>query len=193
MCRSFLDVPVSAEKVDRLLHRARQAPSAGNAQGWAFVVLEGPEQTGTFWEHAAAPRWQADPSLPGLLRAPVVILALSGREIYVERYREPDKSPTGDQTRAKDRVASWDTPYWTVDTAFAVMLLLLGATAEGLGALFFRLHGDRQALLDALRVPPGWDPIGAVALGWPDPDDQPATSAARGRRPWADVVHRGRW
>ena len=37
-----------------------------------------------------------------------------------------------------------------------------------------------------------YSPIGAVALGWPAPDE-PSPSLARGRRPLDDVVHRGRW
>ncbi len=42
MCRNFSDRPVPPRVVDRLLDRARRAPSAGHTQGWAFLVLEGP-------------------------------------------------------------------------------------------------------------------------------------------------------
>ena len=57
-------------------------------------------------------------------------------------------------------------PYWLVDSSFTVMLLLLAATDEGLGALFFRLHRDPARLLEALGVPEGKQLIGAVALGY---------------------------
>ncbi|HYA44418.1 MAG TPA: nitroreductase family protein, partial [Acidimicrobiales bacterium] len=52
MCRSFVDEPVSAETLERALELATHAPSAGNTQGWAFLVLNG-ESRDTFWRHAA--------------------------------------------------------------------------------------------------------------------------------------------
>lgn len=188
MCRDFLDRPVDGAIVDRLLDRARRAPSAGHAQGWAFVVLEGPEQTWRFWAHDAEPAWLARPTHPGLLRAPVIVLPLAHRQAYVDRYAEADK-----RAGTAKGPGTWEVPYWLVDTSFATMLLLLGAVEEGLGALLFALHADPADLLDALEVPPGWEPLGAVALGWPAPGDRATPSAARGRRPAGEVVHRGRW
>lgn len=187
MCRDFLDRPVPTETVDRLLAQARRAPSAGHTQGWAFVVLEGADQTATFWSHDAEAAWLRDPTHPGLLRAPVIIVPLAHEQSYIDRYAEPDKraGPGGP--------AVWDVPYWLVDTAFATMVLLLGASDEGLGALFFALHRDPYKLLAALGVPDGWQPLGAVALGWPAPGARPSASAGRGRRPVDSVVHRGGW
>ncbi len=167
MCRDFLDRPLPAGTVDRLLVQARRAPSAGHTQGWAFVVLEGAEQTAMFWSHDADPAWLADPNHPGLLRAPVIIVPLASEAAYVERYAEADK-------RAGGGPEVWDVPYWLVDTAFATMVLLLAATDEGLGALFFALHAEPAGLLGALGVPDGWQPLGAVALGWPAARASPA-------------------
>jgi nitroreductase len=185
MCRTFLDRPVPAEKLDRALALAARAPSAGNTQGFAFVVLEG-EQVGGFWEHTADQRWLGAPDHPGLLRAPVIVLPLASRAAYEQRYAEPDK-------RNARGPRGWDVPYWAVDTAFATMLLLLGLEAEGLGALFFALHRPPGPLLDDLGVPPGWEPIGAVATGWRSPDDRPSTSARRPRKTLGQLVHRGHW
>ncbi|MDQ6837011.1 MAG: nitroreductase family protein [Actinomycetota bacterium] len=188
MCRDFLDRPLPVATVDRLLAQARRAPSAGHTQGWAFVVLEGAQQTATFWTHDADPSWLARPTHPGLLRAPVIIVPLANEAAYVKRYAEADKQGIG-----RPGPTTWDIPYWLVDTAFATMVLLLGATEEGLGALFFALHADPSGLLGALGVPEGWQPLGAVALGWPGPARRPATSAMRGARPVDQVVHRGGW
>lgn len=185
MCRDFSADPVAPEVVDRLLDRARRAPSAGHTQGWAFVVLEGPAQTRRFWAANADPEWLARPTLPGLVRAPVIVLPLSSARAYEDRYAEPDKS--GSPLTV--------VPYDRVDLSFAVMLLLLGAVAEGLGALFFRLReGADERLRREFDVPDDWRPLGAVALGHPSPDGTgPAGSAARGRRPLGDIVHRGGW
>lgn len=187
MCRRFLPTPVAPDVLDRALALAVRAPSAGNTQGWAFVVLEGP-QTSTFWRHQAEPSWLAHPTRPGLLGAPVIILPLASQDRYVERYSEPDKASVG-----AAQVGRWQVPYWLVDTSFATMLLLLGLAQEGLGALFFALRNPPAPLFGELGVPAGWDAVGAVAVGWPSPDDAPSTSARRPRRPWPEVVHRGRW
>jgi len=187
MCRSFSPEPVSPEILDRALTLATRAPSAGNTQGWSFLVLEG-HQARQFWEHEADSAWLANPSHPGLLRAAAVVLPLASRAAYVERYSESDKAGL-----VRGRPDQWAVPYWLVDTSFATMLLLLGLAQEGLGALFFALHKDPRPLLGRLGVPEGWEPIGAVAVGWPSSDDKPSTSAGRARRSVAEVVHRGTW
>jgi hypothetical protein len=73
--------------------------------------------------------------------------------------------------------------------------LLLAASAEGLGALFFALHHPPGPLLAHLGVPPGWEPLGAVALGWPAPGWRArfGGSASRGRAELQSVIHRGGW
>jgi nitroreductase len=169
-----------------VLEAARRAPSAGNSQGWVFVVLEG-DDTRKFWdvtlpeERRETFRWQH------LLDAPVVILPLASREAYLARYSEPDKISTGlaDPTR-------WPVPYWQIDTAFATMLLLLAVEDEGLGALFFGVFRNGEKLLASLDVPGGYELIGAVALGYPR-DDEPGRSAERPRRSLEEIVHRGGW
>jgi nitroreductase len=184
MYRRFLDQPVAPALVDTLLDRARRAPSAGHTQGWDWLVLEGPEQVGRFWRLDADEGWLAAPDHPGLLLAPVIIVPLADHQAYVDRYREADKTGRG---------PAWSVPYWLTDTAFATMLLLLGAVEEGLGALFFALHGDPRATVAAFGVPHDREPLGAIAIGWPDPADRPGSSSRRPTRSLADQVHRGHW
>jgi nitroreductase len=189
MVRAFDTRPVEPEVLEHVLDAARRAPSAGNSQGWAFVVLEG-DDTRKFWDVTLPEdrretfRWQH------LLDAPAVILPLASREAYLTRYSEPDKISTGlaDPTR-------WPVPYWQIDTAFATMLLLLAVEDEGLGALFFGVFRNGEKLLAELDVPGGYDLIGAVALGHPLDDDErvPGRSAERPRRSLEEIVHRGGW
>jgi nitroreductase len=200
MCRSFTDEPVDPATVDRLLDLARRAPSAGHAQGWAWVVLEGAAQTARFWALDAEPAWLAAPTLPGLVRAPVILVPLSNPDLYRARYAEADKAGRGrpggvgsGPGPAEAAVGGWPVPWWDVDLSFAVMLLLLGAVEAGLGALFFALHAEPAAVARGLGAPAGWRPLGAVALGRPAPDARPGPSASRGRRPQAEIVHRGGW
>ena len=181
MHRDFSPEPVPPEVVDRLLDRARRAPSAGHTQGWSFLVLDTPSSVGSFWAAAADASWLRAPTLPGLLRAPVVVVPWYSQARYEVRYAEPDKISS----------PALEVPYWLVDSSFAVMLLLLGVVAEGLGALFFRLQpGAEERLREGFGVPSEWSAVGAVAIG------QPAEGSAPARRPRKaadDVVHRGHW
>jgi nitroreductase len=187
MVRAFADRPVDPALVDRLVDQARRAPSAGNTQPCAFVVLEG-AATARLWDVTLPADRRAGFRWPGLLEAPVVVVPLVEPAAYPRRYGEDDKAATGLGTG----VDAWPVPYWWVDGGMVVHALLLGATDAGLGALFFALFGHEEAALAALGVPEGWRALGAVALGWPAPDE-PGRSAARPRPPLADVVHRGGW
>ena len=187
MHRAFSTDAVEPALIDQIIDTARRAPSAGNSQGWNFVVLQGPDQTARFWDVTLPPPRRSSFRWPGLLDAPVVVLPIANRESYTARYREPDKIATG-----LGLADNWPVPYWQIDTAFATMLLLLAATDAGLGALFFGVFRDADRLLETLGVPLGHELIGAVALGHPL-DDEPGRSADRTRRPLDEVVHRGHW
>lgn len=190
MVRAFAEQPVPPDVLERVLAHALQAPSAGWAQGFDLLVLEGPRQTSVLWSSLTTADWRArSPRWAGLRRAPVVVLPLAHPQAYLDRYAETDKAGSG-----LDRPEAWPVPYWLVDTSFATMLLLLGAVDEGLGACLLGIFRGEAELMEALGVPPGHRPIGAVALGWPAPeDDRPSPSLSRGRRPLDEVVHRGRW
>ena len=185
MVRNFADRPIPPELLDRILDNARRAPSAGFSQGFEFLVLEGRAQTGIFWNAVFPIERREGFSWPGLLDAPVVIVPLAHKQAYLDRYAEPDKGWTDrDESR-------WPAPFWLVDTSFAALLILLTAVDLGLGALFFGLV-DVPAFRAAFGVPEAYEPIGAIALGYPLPD-RPSGSLRRGRRPLDEIVHRGRW
>jgi nitroreductase len=187
MVRAFADRPVDPALVDRLVDLARRAPSAGNAQPWAFVVLEG-AGTARLWDVTLPAERRAGFRWAGLLSAPVVVAPLIEPAAYLRRYGEDDKAATG----LGAGLDAWPVPYWWVDGGMAVHALLLGATDAGLGALFYGLFDHEAAALAALGVPEGWRALGAVALGWPAPDE-PGRSAARPRPRLSSVVHRGGW
>jgi nitroreductase len=188
MVRAFTDEPVDPGAVDALIDLARRAPSAGNSQGWAFVVLEGREQTDRYWSITLPPERREAFRWPGLVAAPVLVVALVRPDAWVERYAEPDKDTVG----LGAGTSGWTVPYWWVDGGMAVEHLLLGAVDAGLGACFFGLFDHEAAVLAALAVPDGWRALGAIALGHPA-TDEPGRSARRPRRPLDEVVHRDHW
>ena len=53
MVRNYADEPVDPAVVDRALRNATRAPSAGFSQGWAFLVLDTPDDVRRFWAATA--------------------------------------------------------------------------------------------------------------------------------------------
>lgn len=188
MVRAFRADPVDPAVVDDLCDLARRAPSAGNSQGTAFLVLDDPDATGRYWATTLSPERRARFRWPGLLAAPVLVVVATRPEAYVARYDEPDKAATG----LGAGVDAWPVPYWWVDAGAAIEHLLLGAVDAGLGACLFGVFEHEAAVAEAFGVPDGWRLVGTVALGHPAPDE-PGRSAARPRRPLGEVVHRGGW
>lgn len=184
MVRNFSDRPVPADVLEKVLRHALRAPSAGNTQGSEFLVLEGPD-TQTFWDVSFPAERRDGFRWPGLFKAPVIVVPLASMDAYLDRYAEPDKGWT-------DRdPGRWPAPYWHIDAAFAAMLILLTAVDEGLGALFFGVFRPEE-FRTAFGVPSTHEPIGAIALGYPAPDE-PSPSLRRPRRTVEEVVHRGKW
>ena len=187
MVRSFESTPLSRETVERIVANAQRAPSAGFSQGWGFLVLEGTQETRAYWD-AVGPadaekfRWRE------LFNAPLLVVCLSNKSTYLDRYAEVDK---GWADRAESR---WPAPYWDIDTGMAALLMLLTAVDAGLGALFFGIPPEKFAgFRQAFGVPEEFAPIGTVAVGYAKPHDPPSPSLRRGHRPADEVVHRGRW
>lgn len=188
MTRNFTGAPLDRAVLDEVLALALRAPSAGNTQGREFVVLEGTEETAPYWDATTDPAWrERSRRFAGMSRAPVVVLAFSDPDAYVERYREPDKA------RPDGAEVEWVIPYWHVDAAFAVQTLLLAAADRRLGAAYLGNFRGEDALKDALGVPQERRWLGAVLLGEPAQPDPPSSSSARSRRTLDEAVHRGSW
>jgi nitroreductase len=182
MVRNFEVRPLPVEVVERLVANAQRGPSAGFTQGFELLVLSGAAETARYWDVSLPVEERAGFRWPGLLRAPLLMVFFAHRQAYLDRYSEPDK---------RGATSDWTVPYWHVDTAFAAMLSLLTAVDAGLGAAFFRTFRP-HAVRTEFGVPAGFEPIGTVAAGYVAPD-QPSSSARRGRRSAADVVHWGDW
>lgn len=182
------DRPVPPAVIDKILDHAVRAPSAGFSQGWAFLVLETPEERELFWASstpAGVDAWSK--WLVGMRSAPLIIVPLANKSAYLDRYAEPDKGWT-DRDEAR-----WPVPYWHIDTGMAALLMLLTAVDEGLGGCFFGVPPEcTGSFRAAFGVPAEYTPIGAVTVGYRAPD-WVSPSLKRGRRGVDEVVHRGAW
>jgi nitroreductase len=185
MVRSFEDRPIDPAIVERLLANAQRAPSAGFSQGWAFLVLEG-DDARRYWDALWPEPRRSEFGWPDMFRAPLLIVCLSNKSQYLQRYALPDKGWTDmDEKR-------WPVPYWDIDTGMAAMNILLTAVDAGLGAVFFGVT-DQATLKKAFGVPDEYSAIGTIAIGHAKSKDRPSPSLKLGHRAPSDVVHRGKW
>ena len=191
MVRNYAETPVDPAIVERALRNATHAPSAGFSQGWAFLVLDTPDDVRRWWQVTTDPGSLASPDdwLAGMMRAPVVIVPCSSKAAYLRRYAERDKG-WGDQDEAR-----WPVPFWHMDAAMASLLILLTAVDADLGGCFFGVPVDKDAAVRAeFGIDPDFDPVGVITLGHRTSDTGAAGSPARRRRkPLEAVVHRGHW
>jgi nitroreductase len=192
MVRNYTDEAVEREAVERIVARAKKAPSGGFSQGVRFVVVTD-EDTRRRIAELAGEQYYVDRGLePWISRAPVHVVVGMREEDYHDRYREPDK------LQEDGTEIDWPVPWWWVDAGKAIMLLLLAAVDEGLGAGLFGLfpaeHNDR--LRELLGMPDEVAIVGVVTIGHPAPEptqEQRKEVLRRRRRPLEEVVRWERW
>jgi nitroreductase len=188
MVRDFDQRPLERDLVDQILESARHAPSAGFSQGFDFVVLDRPELVSRFWEITDDPAFPNPPDFTATA-ATVIVLPLANKAAYLKRYSEPDKIAYG-----MNEEANWPVRFWDIDTAMAIMLMLLAATDLGVGALYFGItHGEEEVLRE-FGVPAGHTLLGVLGLGHRSNDEVvDLTRFAKRRRQFADMVHSNGW
>jgi nitroreductase len=187
MVRSYdASRPIPPELVDKIVNHALRAPSAGFSQGWGFLVLQDQADRDLYWSSTSDPD-EPDGWLARMSTAPLIIVAMSNKSVYLDRYAQDDKGWT-------DRDEShWPVPYWDIDTGFASLLMHLTAVNEGLGSCFIGLPAQTTgSFRAAFGVPDEFTPIGALTVGY-RAQDKRSPSLRRGHRPVDDVVHHGRW
>jgi FMN reductase [NAD(P)H] len=185
MIRSYRPEPVAPEAVERILATARRAPSAGHSQGQCLIVVTRQELRAAIAELADEDHYVGQGFPPWISTAPVHLVVCVSEADYHARYREPDK--LGDDGTEIE----WPIPYWYVDVGATLMLVLLAAVDEGLGAGFFGLH-RLPGLRKLLGIPEEVTPIGVVTIGHAAPEQRQG-SARRGRKPLDQTVRRERW
>lgn len=190
MVRSFAQRAIPDEVLHRVLEAARHAPSAGFSQGFDFIVLTTPDELEWFYRTTDDP---TDPeSYPGRdpdVAPACIVLPYENKRAYLERYSHADKIQFG-----MDKEERWPVPFWTVDTAMAMLLILLAAVDEGLGAWYFGITRGEEDVNRTLGVPADCKLLGVIALGCAAPDDKPRGSVfARRRREFDSMFHMGRW
>ena len=145
--RTYKNQPLPQGTVEALLEAARQAPSAGNVQPWAFVVAETAQ---TKQALSAAAYKQKD-----IVEASAVIVVCA------------------DEARAEERYgARGKTLYCLQDTAAAIQNLLLTACSMGLGTCWIGAFKEAE-VRKVIRAPTHMRPVAFIAVGYPNEAPHP--------------------
>ncbi len=163
MIRAYKSDPVPEAKVQRLLEYAVHAPSAGNLQPWEFIVVKNPETRAKLAKAAF--------EQTSVATAPVIIVTCA------------------DIQRAGSKYGARGSFYSLVDTAFASLLILLGAVEQGLGACFVGSYNSEE-VAKLFALPDQVRPVGLITIGYPA--EQPRKPGTP-KIPLSKLVHAEKW
>ena len=171
--RAFADKPVPQDVLRSIFEASRWAPSSNNEQPWAYIVATKDDKEDFEKMLSVLVEFNAG----WAKSAPVLALAVARL------------------TFAKNNTPNRNAHY---DTGAASALLSVEATARGL-AVHQMAGFDPERARQVFGIPPGWEPIAALAIGYPgDPASLPPTLkdreiAPRTRKPIAEFVMSGQW
>jgi nitroreductase len=171
--RAFSDKPVSPEVLRSLFEAARWAPSSNNEQPWAYILATKDDRENFEKSLGALVEFNAN----WAKNAPVLAIAVA--ELAFAKNNAPNRNAQ-------------------YDVGAASMQLCLEATARGL--VVHQMAGfDPETAKEAYNIPQGWEPIAAMAIGYPGdasslPEPyQSRENAPRTRKPISEFVMSGQW
>jgi coenzyme F420-0:L-glutamate ligase/coenzyme F420-1:gamma-L-glutamate ligase len=173
--RSFTAGPVDPAAIDRAVLAAATAPFPHHTRPFHVVALDSAAARERYLGAMEA-AWRADLEGDGTPEATI------GRRIAKSRallggapaLLVPCLAPEGRHRYPDERRETAETAMFLLAAGGAVQTLLLALHAQGLGGAWISSSifcADVAAA--ALDLPPGWRPLGSVAVGHPDPGDPP--------------------
>jgi len=166
--REFTAAPVSPAAVRRAIAAAVTAPAPHHSEPWRFAVLDSPQARSRLLDDMLA-AWKADLAADGftaeqiarrvrrgepLRKAPLIIVPCLVSEAA---HTYPDA-----RRNASERAM------FLVAIGAAIENLLVALAVEGLGSCWISSTlFCREVTAEALGLPAGWEPMGAVGVGHP--------------------------
>jgi len=171
--RAFSDKPVPQEVLRSLFEAARWAPSSSNEQPWAYIVATKDDADNFEKSLGALVEFNAN----WARKAPVLVIAVA--ELAFAKNNAPNRNAQ-------------------YDVGAASLQLSIEATARGL--VVHQMAGfDPETAKEAYDIPQGWEPIAAMAIGYPGdasslPEPlQSREKAPRSRKRIREFVMSGQW
>jgi|YelNatPaOPRAMG01_1025707.scaffolds.fasta_scaffold52239_2 nitroreductase len=145
--RSYKQQEIPQSVINQLIDAARLAPSAGNAQSWAFVVAQKHETKGLLSDATYGQR--------SIQEASVVIVVCADEKRAYENY-----GPRGKAL------------YCIQDTAAAVENILLTACSLGLGTCWIGAFREEE-IRKVINCPQEMRPVALIPVGYPNESPSP--------------------
>jgi len=171
--RAFSEKPVPQEVLRSLFEAARWAPSSNNEQPWAYIVATKDDAENFEKSLGALVEFNAN----WARKAPVLVIAVA--ELAFAKNNAPNRNAQ-------------------YDVGAASLQLSIEATARGL--VVHQMAGfDPETAKEAYDIPQGWEPIAAMAIGYPGdasslPEPlQSREKAPRSRKRIREFVMSGQW
>jgi nitroreductase len=185
--RSYTGERVPRETLERIARAARRGPNAGYSQGLRLLVVDDPETI-----EALIDPEDDEKSQVWFRNAAAHIFVLTREQDYHDRYTRADKLAI---TGGVEIV--WPVPFWHVDAGAALMLVLLAALEEGLGAGVYGVPVEEDARVrELLGIPDDLTIVTGVTVGHPAKDlewDRASSVFSQRRRAHDEVVQWNRW
>jgi nitroreductase len=180
--------PVPEELVWKVLEAAIRAPSGGNQQPWAFIVVTDPakkRQIGEWYLEA----WNAAYARPGvkdaMLANPVMAKTFNSADHLANNIADVPVLIFAAVRGAGVAETSGVGP----NIFPAVQNLMLAARAEGLGTTLTTLHrAHEKDTRELLGIPDGFETMAMIPMGWPK-----GKFGSGPRRPVEQVTHWESW
>ena len=192
MVRHYAPDPIPRETLERIVRTVRRAPSGGFSQGQRLIVVTDAHTRARIAQLLHQDEWVAQGREPWLSVAPAHVIVCTREQDYHERYNQPDKLAVTGGVEIE-----WPAPFWFVDAGAALMLVLLAAIDEGLGAGVYGVTvPELPAFRELLDIPDDVAVVAGVTLGRPLPDPEASRVSSRKtqlRRGLEEVVHWNRW
>ncbi|GAA4113648.1 coenzyme F420-0:L-glutamate ligase [Streptomyces sp. NPDC058961] len=179
--RAFTDEPVDPGAVRRAVAAAVTAPAPHHTTPWRFVLLES-EESRTRLLDAMRDAWIADLRRDGKSEESIAKRVARGEVLRAAPYLVvPCLVMDGSHSYGDARRDSAEREMFVVAMGAGVQNFLVALAGERLGSAWVSSTMFCRAVVrDALGLPEGWDPMGAVAVGHAaePPRERPAREAS---------------
>ncbi len=166
--RSFTSAPVAADAVERAISAALTAPAPHHSEPWRFVIVASEAAREALLD-AMLHAWVADLRRDGFSEDQIARRTRRGLPLReAPLIVVPCLETSAAHAYPDDRRGRAEQDMFTVSMGAAVQNLLVALAVENLGSAWISSALFCQDVAaQALRLPAGWRPMGAIAVGHP--------------------------